>query len=234
MTTQRAQSIILWSSIIAVSLWGFGYIWLMGLFPLPDATLGAQEVASFYAANALKIKIGAMICSWTGAWQVPFAVVLFVQMTRLEKGVPVWSILQLATGAMSSLFLVLPPLFWGVAAFSADRAPELTLLMHELANLTFVTTPQFGLFQFSAIAIVILTQRTDVDSAFPRWSGYLTIWTMFAFELGAFGFLTKVGPFSWNGLFVLWVPVCVFSVWFGTMSLLLLRALKRQSTAVDA
>lgn len=227
----RAQSAILWSSIISVSLWGFGYIWLMGLFPLPDATLGAQEVAAFYAANALKIKIGAMICSWTGAWQVPFAVVLFVQMARLEKGMPVWSILQLAAGSMSSLFLVLPPLFWGVAAFSADRAPELTLLMHELANLTFVTTPQFGLFQFSAIAIVILTQKADVESAFPRWTGYLTIWTLFAFELGAFGFLTKVGPFSWNGLFVLWLPVCVFSAWFGTMSLILLRAIKRQAAA---
>lgn len=229
----RAQSIILWSSIIAVSLWGFGYIWLMGLFPLPDATLSAQEVAAFYAANALKIKIGAMICSWTGAWQVPFAVVLFVQMTKLEKGVPVWSILQLATGSMSSLFLVLPPLFWGVAAFSADRAPELTLLMHELANLTFVTTPQFGLFQFGAIAIVILTQRKDVESIFPRWMGYLTIWTMFAFELGAFGFLTKVGPFSWNGLFVLWLPVCVFSIWFGAMSLILLRAIKRQAASAS-
>jgi len=50
-----------------------------------------------------------MIASWTSAFMVPLAVVISVQLARLEKGAPVWSIAQLAGGILMSLFLVLRP-----------------------------------------------------------------------------------------------------------------------------
>ncbi len=45
-----------------------------------------------------------------------------------------------------SIPLVLPPIYWGVAAFTPTRAPEITAIMHELAMLTFVTTDQYYIF----------------------------------------------------------------------------------------
>jgi hypothetical protein len=160
---------------------------------------------------------------------LPMAVVVGVQMARLEKGVPIWSILQLAGGCMMSIFLVLPPIFWGVAAYTPTRAPEVTMIMHELANLTLVTSDQYYIFQMVAIAVVGLSFKSDPCPAFPRWFSYFTIWAAIMFEAGAIAFLAKTGPFAWNGLFVFWCPFTIFGAWFFTMSFTLLRAIKHQA-----
>lgn len=165
---------------------------------------------------------------------VPLAAVIAAQMARLEKGIPIWSMLEFGGGLMMSLFLVLPPLFWGVAAFSPERPAQLTLLIHELSNLTLVTTDQYFIFQYVAIAVVSLSSPTSRLSPFPRWYGYYTIWTALMFELGAIGFLPKTGPFAWNGLFVYWSPLTLFGVWIVVTSIQLIRAIGRQAKAAPS
>eukprot|EP00456_Euglypha_rotunda_P076154 TRINITY_DN7105_c0_g1_i5.p2 TRINITY_DN7105_c0_g1~~TRINITY_DN7105_c0_g1_i5.p2 ORF type:complete len:149 (-),score=35.68 TRINITY_DN7105_c0_g1_i5:16-462(-) len=100
-----------------------------------------------------------------------------------------------------SVFLVLPPLFWGVAAYTVDRAPEVTTLMHELGMLTLTTTDQFYIFQMVAITVVSLRlKQHDSLSAFPRWAGYFTAWAALGFEVGAFAFIQKTTtPLQENG-----------------------------------
>lgn len=93
----------------------------------------STQIAQFYADHSTEIKVGATIASWTSAFFVPLAVVVAIQMYRHEKGkAPVWSVLSVANGTLMSIFLVLPPLFFGVAAFTPDRPAEVTAIMHEL------------------------------------------------------------------------------------------------------
>lgn len=226
--SERAQKIMLWWALIFMVIYGFTLGLLMKMVPPPPATLTPIEIASFYATNGLSIKLGAAIASWTSGFTVPLSVVIAVQMARLEKGVPIWSILQFAGGILMGLFLVLPPLFWGVAAFTPDRMPEVTALMHQLGMLTLTTTDQFYIFQMVAIGYVSLTQKVDPKSPFPRWLGYFTIWAALIFEVGALSFLFKLGPFSWNGLFVFWFPFVIFGIWVVVMSISMLQAIKRQ------
>lgn len=231
--TQRAQTIMIWWGLIFMYIYGFALWGLLKMMPPPPASLGADAVAAFYATNGFQIRLGAMIASWTSAFMVPFSVVVSVQLLRLEKGVPVWSILQFAGGILMSIFLVLPPLFWGVAAFTPTRAPEVTALMHELGTLTLTTTDQFYIFQMVAIVYVSLTQKSDPNSPFPRWMGYFTAWAALMFEVGAIAFLPKSGPFSWNGLFVYWCPLIIFGTWVTVMSIAMLMAIKRQRLAAS-
>lgn len=229
--SERAQTILIWWAwifmvIFGVTLWG-----LLDMMPPPPAAWSAAQVAAFYTEHHFTIRVGAVIASWTSAFAVPLSVVISVQMARLEKGVPVWSILQFAGGIMMSIFLVLPPLFWGIAAFNPSRAPEVTALMHETGTLTLVTTDQYFIFQMVAIAYISLTNKGAGNSPFPRWIGYFTIWAALAFEVGAVGFIPKSGPFSWSGLFVYWFPLSIFGAWFTTLCVSLLMALKRQRAA---
>ncbi|GLR68162.1 hypothetical protein GCM10010909_28430 [Acidocella aquatica] len=229
MLSTRSQTIIIWWGLAFILIYGLSLGFLLKMVPLPSAHLSAAAVAAFYTANAFQVRLGAVICSYSSAFMVPLSVVIYVQMARLEKGVPIWSILQLAGGCMMSIFLVLPPLFWGVAAFTPSRPPEITLIMHELANLTLTTTDQYYIFQMVAIAVVSLTQKSDPHSAFPRWMGYFTIWAAIMFEAGAIAFLFKSGPFAWNGLFVFWSPFSIFGAWFFALGFTVLRALKHQA-----
>ena len=229
--SERSQRILVWWAATFMVIFVAAWCLLLHMVPTPPATLTPAEVADFYTRNALSIKLGAMIASWTSAFVVPLVVVVSVQMARLEQGTPVWSITQFAGGILMSIFLVLPPVFWGVAAFNPTRPPEVTAVIHELSLLTLVTTDQFYIFQMVAIAYVSLTQKVDPDSPFPRWFGFFTIWAALMLEAGAFAFLPKTGPFAWNGLFVFWCPFIIFFAWFVMLMALLLRALRLQTTS---
>lgn len=229
----KSQRALIWWALGMLIIFMIAFVFLIRLVPLPPATQSASEVAAFYKSNSLNIRIGAVICSWVAAFMVPLALVISLQMRRLESGWPIWSALQFAGGCLMSMFLVFPPMLWGVAAFTPDRPAEITLMLHELANLTLVTTDQYFIFQFVAIAVVSLTAKHDALSPFPRWFGFYTIWTAFMFELGAFGFIPRTGPFAWNGLFVFWIPLTIFFAWLITTSVMMFRALKRQAAVVD-
>jgi hypothetical protein len=230
--TTRAQTIlVLWAWTFSTAYF-LSYYFLIKLLPLPSATLNAAEVADFYVRNSVQIRLGAAICSWTGAFAAPLAIVIAVQMARLENGFPIWSIVQLVGGVMMSIFSVLPPMIWGVAAFTPTRPAEVTLVLHEFGNLAFIATDQYFIFQNVALAVVCLSRTTTPNSPFPRWLGYLTLWAAFTIEIGVAAFLPKTGPFAWNGLFVYWIPIVMYGAWFMSVSLCLLSALKKQAADI--
>lgn len=224
----RAQRLLIYWTFGFANAYFVAYYFLIKLLPLPPATLSAAAVADFYVQNSTQIRMGAAICSWTGGFTIPLAIVIALQMARVEKGFPIWSIVQMAGGVMMSVFTVLPPMFWGVAAFTPTRPPEVTLVMHEFGNLAFIATDQYFIFQNVALAVVCLSRTAIKDSPFPRWLGYLSLWAAFTIEVGVAAFLPKTGPFAWNGLFVYWIPLLMYGVWFMSVSLCLLRALKKQ------
>ena len=226
--SERGQALIIWWALIFMAIFGLAWVFLLQMVPPPSPALPAADIAAFYAENSLKIRLGAMIASWVSAFMVPFSVVVAIQLARLETGLPVWSVLALAGGILMSMFLVFPPVIWGVAAFNPERAPEATVLLNELANLTLVTTDQFYIFQMIAITYVSLNYPADDTSPFPRWLGWFILWVAIAFEVGAFAFLTKTGPFAWDGWIVFWMPFTLFFAWVPLTSFMMLRALKRQ------
>ncbi|ORW23221.1 hypothetical protein AWC19_11675 [Mycobacterium palustre] len=198
----------------------------------------ADQVADWYVRNEGKIKLGAVLCSWTGAFMMPILVVLSIQMARVETGGwKVWSALSLVSGALMSLFLALPPLFWGVAAYTAPRKnSEVTTLMHELASLTMTTTDQFYVFLWVGVSVIALRPATRLvqNNPFPRWWGYTSLWITIMFEAGAIAFIPRSGPFAWNGLLVFWSPFVLFTVWITVQSWLIFRALRGQVAESDA
>jgi hypothetical protein len=47
-------------------------------------------------------------------------------------------------------------------------------------------------------------------------------------EAAPIAFLTRTGPFAWNGLFVFWVIFIVFGAWAAIQATLLFRAMAGQ------
>ena len=135
---------------------------------------------------------------------------------------------------MMTMFLVIPPLIWGTAAFSPDRPEELTLALHEFGNLMLTTTDQYFIFNMVPIAWLALSRRDHPVNPFPRWYGYFVIWVALMFEVGAFAFLPRTGPFAWNGLLVFWFPFCLFGLWMTVTLVIMLKAITRQESAEAA
>jgi hypothetical protein len=140
--------------------------------PTKNPAWSAEQVADWYLLNQGKIKWGAVIGGWAGAFMMPILAVVAYQMARVEGGWKIWSVLSLVSGALMSLFLMLPPMFWGVAAYTAPRKdPEVTTLMHELATLTLTTTDQYYIFLWVANKTVKTTMSPKIRIQIPGSPG---------------------------------------------------------------
>ena len=157
--SERKQQILLGWALVFLTIYGLALLLLFRMMPPPSATWTAQRIAKFYTQHSTPTRVGAVVASWTSGFEVPLVVVLGIQLARHEDGKPVWAIASVCAGIVSSLFLVLPPIFWGVAAFTPQRAPEITAAMHELGVLTLMTTTQYFIFMFVAVIVICLTPK---------------------------------------------------------------------------
>jgi len=234
--SERSQQTVLWWGLGLAIVYILAFAFLLQQVPLKNPAWTAEQVADWYVQNHGKIKWGAVLAGWTGAFMMPILAVVAVQIARVEGGWRVWSVLSLVSGALMSLFLVLPPLFWGVAAYTAPRKdPEVTTLMHELATLTLTTTDQYYIFIWIGVTVIALRPATQLvkHNPFPRWWGYTSLWITIMFEAGAIAFVPRSGPFAWNGLLVFWSPLSLFTVWITIQSWLIFRALRLQMAEPD-
>src|SRR6201984_3865129 len=107
--SERSQSAILWWGIGLAIVYFIAFVFLLQQVPLKNPAWSAQQVADWYVHNQGKIKLGAVLCSWTGAFMMPILAVVAIQMARVETGGwRVWRPLSLGSGAMMSRFFMVP------------------------------------------------------------------------------------------------------------------------------
>jgi hypothetical protein len=228
MMSIRAQQILLaWTVLFAVA-YVLALAFLLDMIPPPPATLQAHELADWYAARHTSIRIGAVVSSICSGFMLPLSVVIASQIARIDGGQRVWSIAALCGGVMTSIFMVLPPVFWGVAAYTPSRDAQVTAVAHEFGTLTFVSVVPYYLFLFVAVIVFCFRAPRAAHSPFPRWFGYFTAWIALMFEAGPFAFLTKTGPFAWDGILAFWIPFVLIIVWMSVMIPLVMNSLRHQ------
>lgn len=230
----RTQRILIGVTLGLAAVYAYAFYFLVEFFPPPSPTLPQAQIIDLYAHANLQFRIGVVLMILSGGFFIPWSVVIGVQMARDEDGVPMWAITQALASTLGAWLVAFPPVMWGIAAFSVDRAPEVTVLMHEAAWLTFVTPGSFFPFQTFPIAVVALSAYKDEAlSAFPRWLGWVTLWAGTFGAIAAMAQLFKTGPFAWNGLFPFYMPIITFGAWMCSATYCLLRAIRRQEQALS-
>jgi hypothetical protein len=199
-----------------------GFFVISGYVPPPRADASAEEIARFYADNVGRIRAGIVITflSWAG-WGTLVAG-LSSQMLRIPGRPVALSILQAVAGGVGLVFLLLPTIMLGIAAYRPERSPEATQTLHDLGWIVaFMPIVPFVL-QGLAIAFAVL-QDTSSEPVYPRWFAYANIWACVLFAPGGALLFFKTGPLAYHGLFVFWIPFVVFGAWI----LLLAWAVRR-------
>ena len=226
---RRHHRIAVWcGTLFTIGLplgWG-----LMGGFPPPPLppSSSPEEVAAFFDAGGVLQKFGLMIALASAGGLLPMSAVLGDQMRRMEGPRPIWAQVQLTCAALTVWLLSAMLIFFAVAAFRAERSPQLILLLHDLGWLTFVTPIAMVVVWMSSVGAAILGDRGQ-PPVMPRWVGYLSIWAALLSAPGFAAILFHSGPFAWSGLLVLWIPVAVFLVWWITLTVYLLKAVDEES-----
>jgi hypothetical protein len=195
--------------------------------PLPPSA-SPGELAGFFSAGGVLQKLGLMIALASVGGLLPMSAVLGDQMRRMEGSRPIWSQVQLACAALTVWLLSSMLIFFAVAAFRADRNPQLILLLHDLGWLTFVTPVAMVVVWMASVGAAILGDPGK-PPVMPRWVGYLSLWAALLSAPGFAAILFHSGPFAWSGLLALWIPLVIFLVWWITLTVYLLRAIDEET-----
>ena len=217
------QKICAWGGVFCAVLFGIGLL-AAGFVPPPSPSLTTAEIAAVYRENSVGIRGGMVLGLFGMAGWAAFVGVISAQMRRMRTGSDLPALLQLGSGSIGVLTVMLPIMIFAAAAFRPERDPALTELLNDLGWLIII--PAFPTFiaQFGAIAMGALLDRSPMP-VFPRWTAYFNLWAALLFLPGALAYFFRSGPFAWSGLFDFWLAGGAFFAWLMVMTPVVLRAI---------
>lgn len=226
---KRSQQLCAWCGVLSTVFWLVGFFPLAGFFPPPLPSSDADTIAALFRSNSMGIRIGMIVLLLGAVLYLPWSAGISVQLKRIEGQHSPLSYTQMLMGAIFVWVFLLPIFLWEAAAYRADEtSPELIQRLNDIAWMAFISPVGTIFVQGMAIGLVILQDKRAV-LIFPRWVGYFNIWAVVAYLPGSLIPLFKSGPFAWNGLLALWIPLVIYVSWMLGMSFFMLKAIKRQA-----
>jgi len=195
--------------------------------PAIHPSWSAEQVAAFYTDNVDRIRIGLIFtaCAYgvMGTWGVAMA----VQTRRKEGMFPALTYVQLTGMAAGTAQIVVMAAVWAAAAFRpGEVSPEITQTLNDLGWMLLLGTWMPFTIWNIALGLSILLDKS-ANPAFPRWSGYLSIWAGILYTPGSGAWFFKEGAMSWVGAIALWEVFIIFGIWVVTFSWLSYKNVKR-------
>ena len=211
-----------WGGLAAVLVTLAGWL-IAGLLPLPLGPSNTmEEVVGFYTTDTTRRMFGFMLSTLGVCLALPLIGLITMHMQRMERRLPLLSLIQLCAGAVTVMINLLASLLFAVLTFRPEtRAPESTMFLNDLVWLIFFTPIMPFIIQNLAIGAAVLTDR---GNTFPRWVGYVNIWVALAFLPDVMAYFFFSGAFAWNGIFVFWLALTAYVIFLVVMTVVTRRA----------
>jgi hypothetical protein len=223
------EIILFWTLPVLAVIWISAFFLFPGFTHPMSPSMTAAQVAGFYRdpANLSRIRYSMILFNWFGVGLVPLLTLLVMQLKRMAHRTPILSYCLLGCIAGGPTVFLIADLFWLLAAFQPGRDPQLTVMLNDLAWMTFTTAVPFLIAQSLFIALAIYLDRPD-RLVFRRWVALFNIVVAVALIPAAFTGLALSGPMAWNGLLPFWLKNIAIAAWIVVMSIALGRNIYRQ------
>ena len=218
---KRDVWIVFWIVPAFYTAFGVIFFLLARVMPPPRPDVTTAQKVDFFATHATTIQIGfALLILIVGGAGVANGIVVY-HMKRMTVGsVLAYAYMgSMAVGALPGCLLV--AFCFLTAVYRPDRDPELLALLYDLGLLSYVGS--LGCFStaYFAFAIAILYDRNEI---FPKWLAYVSVWQIVTEILAVPVFVSKAGPFAWNGSISFWMGTVIFGFWLSCVIFFLKRA----------
>ncbi|CDO90240.1 hypothetical protein [Mycobacterium triplex] len=223
----RVQRVLIWTGPGMIALWLGAFLFIAGFIPPSHPSASAAEIVRLYADHPNAIKLGMIISMAGSALLVPWAIAISGQLRRID-GAKALADVQMVSCALLSLEFITPIGVWMAVAFRYDdRAPDVTRALHDVGWILFVTVIWSLWVQLLAIAAAILIDHRS-EPVLPRWLGYLNLWVAMLIIPAGLVLFFKHGPFAWNGVVGLYIPLVAFVIWIMSMTVTIHQKLSQE------
>ena len=223
----RVLRLCAWSGIVWLALFFAGFL-ISGFITPPDPSDSAQETARMFVEDGDAIRAGMILSAASIPFLAPFAVLITMQMRRIEGRHSPLAWIQLSMAAVFMLEFLIYIYFWMAATFRPERDAEIIQAINDMAWLPFVGLTSTLVFQVAVFGVAILMDRRE-RPIFPRWFGWFNLWAALVFTPGTATVVWfKNGPFGWNGLVCWYLVVAVFFLYVILSFRFLLSAVDHQ------
>jgi hypothetical protein len=219
----------IWSWPVCIVGFGLGFAVIAGFLPPPSEAWSASHIAHFYAKDRTAIRAGIIIAMFFSALLLPFYAVISSEMRKIEGPGAVLAMIQLGGAIVLVTFFQIICLLWLEASFRPENDPQLVRAMNDYGWLVWtILIPTYSL-QYICMAVAgFMDFRKDV--LWPRWACWANLWVAFLGAGGVLSIFFKRGPFSWEGIIGIWIPVIAFGAGMTmTMVLILMRESRRKA-----
>ena len=212
--------------VIAVN-WIAAFILFPGFLPPMSPKWSATQVAAFYQQHTARVRYSMILLNWFCVALVPILMLVVERMRGMAHRTPILRYCVIGVAGAAPIVFLTSTVFWMLAAFRPDRAPDLTQLYNDLAWITFTCGVPFlvSLCLFIALAVYLDDQERPV---FARWVAHFNIVIAIALVPAGFAGLTLIGVVAWDGLLSFWVNNVAIGGWLLVMAVVLGRSIPRK------
>ena len=228
------EVLLLWTLVVLGVVWLSAFLLFPGFVHPMSPTLSAEQVAAFYRdpENLPRIRYSMIVFNWFAVGLIPILALIALQIRRMAHRTPIFSYAMIACAAGGPTIFLMANLFWLLAAFRPERDPQLTLLLNDLAWVTFSSQVGFLIAQSVILALAIYLDRHE-RPVFRRWVAHFNLVVAALLTPAAFVGAALTGPIAWDGLLTFWVRNISVGAWIVVMAVVLGRAIQRQRAEAE-
>jgi hypothetical protein len=214
-----------WTIPLFYGVQGIIYVPLTRLMPPRRPDISAAQIAEFFHAHALGIKVGFGLLMVVAGFVGTANGLIAYQIRRMSVS-PAFCYAFIATLAVGATpGFLLGAFAFLTAVFRPDRSPETLMLLYDLAFLSYIGSLGCFAAAWAVLGIAVLLDKNDI---YPKWFGYATIWQIVTEFLAALVWAFRAGPFAWNGAVTFYIDTAVYVFWQVCQFYVLYRAIQKQ------
>jgi hypothetical protein len=232
MRRATGELIIFWALPAIAIIWIAAFFLFPGFLPPMSPRSSPDQVAAFYREHTARIRYSMILLNWFCVALIPMLMLIVERMRRMAHRTPIMRYCMIGVAGAAPITFLTASIFWLLAAFRPDRAPDLTQLYNDLAWITFTCGVPFLVAQslFLAVAIYLDEQPEPV---FRRWVAHFNVLIALALIPAAFAGLEQTGVLAWDGILSFWVKNIAIALWIIVMSVALGRAIPRDHATAE-